>query len=455
MIIKPLDRTSGEAAVFGTDLSSAESAALHARVAAQPQRYVAQQWVRVSQAPAFERGTGERPGSQRDQLSARTVGLRVFAVATPGGYRVMPGGLTRVAGADDARVIAMQHGGRSKDTWVLSEGPVNASFSLLSTMVGADDLVHTHSTVSSRAAENLFWFGRYGERCDATARLLRVAISSVLGDSAQEGDGLAPVLALAVRQGVLQADESPGGALLRAATHPEEGLGAELRRLARVAFNLRDRMSSDNWRALNRLIADPVFRRGLASSPQLPLALGWLDRAVTSMMTLSGYVLDGMTRGIGWRFLSIGRRIERLTQLCAALEVASSEGRSSGLAWLLELTDSSMTYRTRYPVAPEWMPVLDLLLRDDTNPRSVAFQVKGLVEYVDKLELAHGRFASDVLAPGLAAFKALAAADLHPESAVLATLLDQLGRAARNTSDELSLKFFSHAAARSVLSLVA
>jgi uncharacterized alpha-E superfamily protein len=307
--------------------------------------------------------------------------------------------------------------------------------------------------VSSRAAENLFWFGRYGERCDAAARLLRVAIASVIGDHASAGDGLAPVLALAERQGLLETLDNPRADLLRAATHPEEGLGDELRRLARVAFNLRDRMSTDNWRALNRLIADPVFRRG--QTMPLPQALAWLDRAVTSMMTLSGFVLDGMTRGTGWRFLSIGRRIERLTQLCATLEVACDEGRANGLDWLLDLADSSMTYRTRYPVAPEWLPVLDVLVRDDTNPRSLAFQVKGLVEFVDKLEQDHGRFASDVLAPGMATLKALTADDLHPESPALAALLDRLGQVARTTSDELTLKFFSHAASRSVLSLVA
>ena len=210
-------------------------------------------------------------------------------------------------------------------------------------------------------------------------------------------------------------------------------------------------MSADNWRTLNQLIADPVFQRGAS----LPLALVWLDRAVTVMMTLSGFVLDGMTRSIGWRFLSLGRRIERLAGLSAALQVAIAEGRTHGLDWLLELADSTVTYRSRYLVAPEWLPVLDLLVRDEANPRSLAFQLKGLSEYVAKLEQSHGRFASDVLAPAHAALRALAPEDLHPESEVLAQVLDQLHRAALAASDELSLKFFSHAASRSVLSLVA
>jgi uncharacterized circularly permuted ATP-grasp superfamily protein/uncharacterized alpha-E superfamily protein len=451
LIIKPLDRAAREQAVFGADLSPTERTKLHARVAARPQHYVAQEWVHVSQAPVLERGP--RPGS--DHLQARTVGLRVFAVATPNGYRVMPGGLTRVAGDNDSRVIAMQRGGSSKDTWVLSDGPVNASFSLLSRTVTADDLVTTRGNVSSRTAENTFWFGRYGERCDAAARLLRVAIASVLGhgdsNADDRADGLVPTLALAERLHLIDSSENPGTELLRAATHPDEGLSLRLRQLSRVAFNLRDRMSADNWRTLNTLIGDPVFRRGSS----LPLALGWLDRAVTTMMTLSGYVLDGMTRGTGWRFLSIGRRIERLSNVCMALQVATEEGRACGLDWLLELADSTVTYRSRYLVAPEWMPVLDLLVRDDTNPRSIAFQMKGLVEYIDKLERTHGRFASDVLAPAHAALRALRPEDLHPESETLAEALKLAQRAALSVSDELTLKFFSHASSRSVLSLVA
>ncbi len=138
----------------------------------------------VSQAPVLEGTTiGEHSARSFGALAARTVGLRVFAVATPSGWRVMPGGLTRVAGDEDSPVIAMQRGGRSKDTWVLADGPVNAEFSLLSNTVTVDDLVGADATLASRAAENLFWYGRYGERCDATARLLRVAIGQVLEDA--------------------------------------------------------------------------------------------------------------------------------------------------------------------------------------------------------------------------------------------------------------------------------
>jgi uncharacterized circularly permuted ATP-grasp superfamily protein/uncharacterized alpha-E superfamily protein len=470
LLIKPLERSTREPALFGADLSADERTVLRARVAARPQRYVAQEWVHVSQAPVLERSvvagsaatspgeSGTRRGRDRlgapglrEALAPRAVGLRVFAVATPSGYRVMPGGLTRVAVDGDSRVIAMQRGGRSKDTWVLSGAPVNAAFSLLSTTVKAGDLVSSRANLPSRTAENLFWYGRYGERCDSTVRVLRVAIANALDQAGEPSDGLAPALALAYRLGIIDDTDDANVALLRAATHPEEALASRLRQLSRTAFNLRDRMSADNWRTLNQLAADPIFHRGAS----LPLALSWLDRAVTAMMTLSGFVLDGMTRSVGWRFLSLGRRIERLSHLCVSLQVAVDEGRAHGLDWLLELTDSIGTYRSRYLVAPEWLPVLHLLLRDDTNPRSVAFQLKGLSEYVAKLELSHGRVAGDVLAPAQAALDALAADDLHPESEELAQVLEQLRRCAGAVSDELTLKFFSHAQSRSVLSLVA
>lgn len=449
VLIKPLERSSREPAVFGADLDAAAREKLKARVAARPQRYVAQEWVHVSQAPVLERSA-----HGRESLAARTVGLRVFAVATPDGYKLMPGGLTRVAGDGEPRVIAMQRGGRSKDTWVLSDAPVNASFSLLTSTVTPADLVSSRANLPSRTAENLFWFGRYGERADAAMRLLRVAIEAQLDED--ELDGGSAALALCVRLGLVDEDDDPAIALLRAATHPDGALAERLRQLSRVAFNLRDRMSADHWRTINQLIGDPVFQRSNASTAmRLPLALAWLDRAVGAMVTLSGFVLDGMTRGTGWRFLSMGRRIERLWNLVAALQVATREGRDQGLEWLLQWADSSVTYRSRYLVAPEWLPVLDLLVRDELVPRSLAFQVKGLGEYVAKLEAVHGRFASDVVAPGQAALAALTPVDLHPESEALAGLLDQLQRIAGGVSDELTLKFFSHAASRSVLSLVA
>ncbi len=369
--------------------------------------------------------------------------LRVFAVASPDGYVVMPGGLTRVASSADVRVVSMQRGGGSKDTWVMSAGPVDSAFTLLRNTVTASDLVRVRAGVPSRVIENLFWFGRYEERCDNTARLLRVALNQRLQEADDEENSLEPILALARAFGVLEKNEKdPDKALLAASTletHPL-GLPANLRALERVAFNLRDRMSLDNWRTINGLIKDPVFGR----KATLADTLNWLDRNVTSLMTLAGFALDGMTRDDAWLFLSIGRRIERLAFHSLALSVAFRDGADSGLSWLLNLADSTVTYRSRYMARPEWLPVLDLLILDGANPRSVIFQTTSMASDLAKLELNYGACGSDVLAVQVAALKKLnLARDLQPGSESLRASIDGLRQAAFSISDHLTQRFFN------------
>lgn len=447
LLLKPLDRSPQAGvrvpAIFGADLAPAQRDAWRRRIGREPHRWVAQEWVRVSQAPVIERQGGPR-------LGPRAVGLRVFAVATPNGWRVMPGGLTRVAGDGDARVIAMQRGGRSKDTWVLDDAPAS-SLTLLSNRVRPEDLGRGSALLSSRAAEHLFWFGRYSERCDHTVRLLREAVARLLGEAADPERHDPALLALVRGTRLVGPDDDLQAGLLHAAMHPGGRLAGEFRQLARVAFGLRDRMSADHWRTLNSLADEASF----AGGGSIVAARAWLDRTVTAMTTLAGHMLDGMTRNTGWRFLSLGRRLERLANLAYVLESAVTAGSDGGLDWLLDFADSGVTYRQRHLVAPEWLPVLDLLVRDEDNPRSLAFQLKGVGDFVGRLEAGHGAFGSDVLAPARAALARLDPVDLDPDSAALRAVLAQLQRTAATLSDELTLRFFSHAASRSVLSLVA
>ncbi|RPI47751.1 MAG: molybdopterin oxidoreductase [Betaproteobacteria bacterium] len=436
LVFKPADRAHGFEPIFGADLDADGLRDLRSRLSAHPERFVAQELVRVSRAPVLGRADHQR-------IAARGVGVRVFAVGTPSGYVVMPGGLTRVTGTENQRVVSMQRGGQAKDTWVLSSAPVDTSFTLLRSTVSPNDVLRMRAGIPSRLAENLFWFGRYAERCDDSARLLRVALNL----SFQEGDGddnaRVPVLALARALQILEKsapDEER--ALLAAATEESYpfGLPANLRALEAVAFNLRDRMSLDNWRTINSLVKDPAFGRPAS----LAEALAWLERTVTSLMTLSGFALDGMTRDDGWRLLSIGRRLERLAFQCLALRVAFREGLSSGLGWLLELADSTITYRSRYLARPEWLPVLDLLVMDAANPRSVMFQADGIYGYLLKLEPVYGSCGSDELEPKLRALQGLAPDGFDPQNEAMRTAIDELRTAAFRLSDRLTQRFFNH-----------
>jgi uncharacterized circularly permuted ATP-grasp superfamily protein/uncharacterized alpha-E superfamily protein len=429
--------------MFGADLDERGRKRVIAMLRARPNAYVAQELVHLSQAPVWDRA--------HPRLLPRSMGLRVFACASPNGYVVMPGGLTRVASGVDTRVISMQRGGSSKDTWVLATGPVS-TFSLLRRSIGPEELVRAGTNLSSRVVENLFWFGRYCERCDGQARLLRVALGRFGDNVPGEDDQRARpvVLELLRHAGVLAEDAADPGdkelsAVLRAAITDDSqpGLASNLRELGRVASNLRERLSLDNWRTLNRLTQALTQRR--TRKIGFSDLLGELDLAIASFTTLSGFALDGMTRDPGWRFLSIGRRLERLEWLSTALKYTVCGPPEVDLTWVLRLADSIITYRARYMARPEWLPVLDLLICDEANPRSIAFQLLGLHDIAQVLTDLYGDFGDEHFDDALNGLLQIdPAADLQPGSERLLALLDEWQGAAHRHSEQLGLRFFSH-----------
>ncbi|MES2934167.1 MAG: circularly permuted type 2 ATP-grasp protein [Pseudomonadota bacterium] len=459
LVIKPAFPQLRMHPVFGQDLNNAAKEKLIREMRSQPHNYVAQELVRISQAPVWD-------AQQASGLSACAVGLRVFACATPSGYVVMPGGLTRVATGPDARVITMQRGGSSKDTWVQARGSVN-QLSLLQRTTTSAELVRGDTHLASRLVENLFWFGRYAERSDNMARLMRTALDFLLNVSVEYRGGEWPtVQALCQWFGLIKSrrnkaqldgdasaimltDSEIEFELLRAVVAKSgPGLAANLQQLYNVSCNLRERLSLDNWRTLNHLVSNKrPGKPGAASNkpPALAEAMTILDEATSALMTLSGFALDGMTRDHGWRFLSIGRRLERLQFMCTTLQHALKMPAASSLDWLLEIADSIVTYRSRYMAQPEWLPVLDLLILDESNPRSVLFQVQGLLKYLQKLALTYGPCGEHIFTPLLAQLQAIDAdRDLHFASEKLLDLLGKLNLASTSLSDQIGQRFFSY-----------
>ncbi|MGV3590512.1 MAG: circularly permuted type 2 ATP-grasp protein [Gammaproteobacteria bacterium] len=435
LVFKPADPAYGFEPVFGRHLTTQQVAALKQQIAQQPVRFVAQELVDVSQAPVLA-------GHGAHRFEARGIGLRVHASIAPGGsYVVMPGGLTRVAAEASSQIVSMQRGGSSKDTWVLAEGPLDSQLTLLRSTLTSADLVEANGAISSRVAENEFWFGRTSERCECIARLLRVALDAVLQETE---DGIAnPVFAMAAAWGLFDDGAVSDRQLLEAATREDapRGLAANLRRLNQIAYQLRDRLSLDHWRAITSLVRDP----GFDSDVTLPQCVNWIDRTIQGMTTLSGFALDSMSRDTGFRFLSIGRRLERLSFMTRALTVACNEGRDAGLTWLLELCDSVLTYRRRYMAQPEWLPVMDLLIRDPSNPRSVMFQAKGIHDYLVHIEKRHGACGRELLVPGMELIEALDLdSEFHPDSPRLRAAIDSLQASCHTLSNRLTLQFFNH-----------
>lgn len=462
LVIKGAYPTQRLAPVFAGELSAAERGELLRRIEARPHAYVAQEVIELAQAPIWSR-------SHERRLLARPVGLRVHAVATPDGYAVMPGGLARVGAAVNERVISMQRGGASKDAWVLSDGPVS-EFSLLKPSLGVRDLVRTGGALSSRAVENLFWLGRYAERFDACARLLRVALARLVDTSGERTPAVTGLLRLASTLGVIPAaagDSWPGDeqVLLQAVSDPclGGGLSCAIRALLRAAGQVRERLSQDHWQVLSRLQRDlQTFAQARQGASGLGESLAFLDGVLAISASLSGFAMDNMTRDDGWRFLMVGRRIERLiflSRMVADFLCHLDGSDRESMEGLLELADSIITYRSRYSRPPELLPLVDLLVFDASNPHAVAGQIEVLTRYLERLQRELGSPPATLLTQAVKSLQGipLLGFERTPQAAAqqLAASLEQLADAAAGLSDALVMRHFMHSdeQARSTLAL--
>lgn len=432
------------APVNAASLDASALAALEARIRARPGNYIAQQPLQLSQTSVWD--------SQRGLIN-RAISLRVFAVATRDGYRVMSGGLTRVAEDAVTSNISMQRGGASKDTWVLAAAGNPAPEPERQRPLTARDILRRDSHLSSRVVENLFWFGRYSERCDNQARLLRSALLAQLDD-----DGATPALAASLAVGERLNLLPPGRDItlrLLAACGDHSfwnALPVNLQRLHDAAAPIRGRMSHENWQAVAALQRQGQGFGRLKGEPAAALTL--LSPLVTALTALSGFALDDMTRDVGWRFLMLGRRIERL-QFFAEAIIAVLNGpaaiSSATLEGLLQQANSLITYRSRYLSSPQLLPVLDLLLLDPHNPHALAFQLTLIDKGVAELNAEFGAgLLNPLQGPGqrlLALEPAALEPDLFGEVMTLAglvQLLEQLAAGGAELCDRLTLRYFSH-----------
>ena len=454
-------------AVLGASLSEPERLAIIDRLATRGHEYVGQELVSLSTTPAWT----------RDGLRPWPMTLRVFLAATgDGGYAVMPGGLTRVSASRDPRAIALHRGDSTKDTWVLSDKPVN-SFTLLRSPLSYVKPKRTGKDLPSRAADNLFWLGRYAERSEDIMRVLRSVVRRLTDDAS-------PVDNIAAMQRVLRVllpkSELPPPDPCRDASATETlekqlallmfdadlpfGLQETLGHLHRTAGLVRDRLSVDAWRTLSRLHTAAITFTHYVGPPAHPLELSevmeMLDDSIRTLAAFSGMEMENMTRNHGWRFLGMGRRLERtqyLIDLLRSLLTRGNPTEDGSLILLLELADSTMTYRSRYLTTPMLPPVIDLLLLDETNPRSVAFQFAALIDHVDRLP----RDADvDVRTPEqrlvlslltrvrLAEIAPLCDEDGEGRRGALAALLDAVAAGLPQLSEVITRDYFSHAQAR-------
>ncbi len=443
------------------------------RIEAMPDTYTIQQAQRFSCTPRYEDGTiGRRPSV-----------LRVYAIAdVNGGWHVMPGGFTRMA-AERQTTVSMQYGGSSVDTWVLSSQPTS-TFTLLPSPMQPADLARKHRTVSSRAAENLFWAGRYGERAENNVRLLRLILGSLEGNDA---DAMFPTLVeLAMHCGLVQSGDmfsphSPQAFERALVANLSESTGAasigqNLNCQARSNGEVRGRLSNDHWRtilaarndfrdALQTLMPAPGYSGGASQGNgsngngryeryDRVTLMNALERLSVQLSAISGAQGDRMTRDEAWRLLFVGRHIERVSAMTSFLRVVADKGQLStpaGFDLLLQLFDSTLTYRSLYPGRFEVPALLDLLVVEPTNQRGVYGVYERLRKKLDEIAVAAGstrhRPFAELMAPAasLASLESLCSVDEDGAYADLIAVCDQIGGFAGGAAHEISARYFSHA----------
>jgi uncharacterized circularly permuted ATP-grasp superfamily protein/uncharacterized alpha-E superfamily protein len=361
--------------ILGGKLDEAQRQQLVASIRNRGVDYVVQEAVTLSSMPVWRDGG----------LEPRPFTLRLFIAKVGESWQVMPGGFVRIAESADARAVTLQRGAATADAWVLTHGPVGEA-----TLLPTPERIQVQRAsglLPSRAADNLFWVGRYVERAEGTLRLVRAMINRSADDAA------APVIAsLASLLGAWDAiasdiEGAPAALVARVALTRGDASGSlpYLTRAARSAASvIRDRFSPDAWRAINDLAI--MIAAPLPPGPPESIIAERVEAALRIISSLSGLAQENMTQLAGWRFLELGRRIERALLTCRLVRAFAEKGApDGGLDVLLDLADSQISYRQRYVMIAALAPVIDLVMLDPNNPRSVIFQLDRIETHLGAL----------------------------------------------------------------------
>jgi uncharacterized circularly permuted ATP-grasp superfamily protein/uncharacterized alpha-E superfamily protein len=471
-VIKPTypyhtDRHSFEP-VLGHQLSRREQDEWAGRILRDPDAYTLQSWLPLSHQPTWQ----TRPDGQ-SQIESRPVVLRVFAVAdAQGGWQVLPGGLARLGTREG--IASMQRGGSSADVWVQAQATETSAAPASvakneSPQPSASVLAQRQRLVTSRAAENLFWMGRYTERTENTLRLVRLSLEILNSENQNQPLLLNFITQMATRHGLVR----PGVPAAAQAHRVFErsliaglwdnklatSVGFNLRSVRLAASSVRERLSPEHWRLLEQ--AESRFFNSVASDNSQDTVEVQALLAETSQMlaALTGAQTDRMTRDDGWRLLSIGRHIERLEFLSSALSNAVQGGligEQAGFDAVLDLFDSTISFHAQYQQSRTPQALMDLLVTNPDNPRALGWVAHTLRSRLLRM----GSLADGATVPLAAVVPRLV--DLTPEAlwplncthdAILPSAehplplhaaLAECQTSARHVSDQLCALFFTH-----------
>jgi uncharacterized circularly permuted ATP-grasp superfamily protein/uncharacterized alpha-E superfamily protein len=444
------------ASVQGQSLSEREIDEWAGRIVRQSDDHTVQAYVPLSQMPTWQSAAGATAG----QMAARAFMLRVFAVSDGAqSWRVLPGGLARIMGAA-ATSTSMQRGGSSADVWALTKGEVDST-TLLQPQLTPATVAQRKRMVTSRAAENLYWLGRYSERTENAIRLARLTLECLHGEEQSSQPllnwlgkmAISNTLVLPGVPSVLQARRVFERSLISSlgSVDGATSVGFYLRALKMTGSKVRERLSQEHWRVMVRAEEELFARFAIparAGDYSSVEALQILKTTSEHMAAITGAQTDHMTRDDGWRLLSIGRHIERLGFLASALLSSFQSGSvhtSGGFEALVALFDSTITFHAQYQQSRDLAALMDLLVLDRDNPRSLAWVAQTLRGRLAKLagSAPDQLCALSLRVPDPAAWSLTQLCE-DPNFFALTDLLLQCTGAAFEVSNEISTTYFTH-----------
>lgn len=324
-------------------------------------RLVGQEAVTLSTTPAWEDGA----------LVPRPMCIRISLGRTDDGWAVMPGGYARISAGADAKALAMQRGGKVADVWVTSEKRVETP-TLLTVAKNAANRSAAHGLLPSRAADNLFWLGRYVERAEQNMRIFRAYFARI-SDGADHNDAMPSF----IRSNLMAGAKANAQAI-------SKRFGEPLQLALQSASRIRDRFSPDGMMTLRGLVEEAQALDGRAIALEdTPIEISKLLRQITGF---AGLVHENMYRSDGWRFLSIGTSLERAANMCQLLSAClEAEPANGALDLALEIGDSVVSHRTRFQISTNAGSVADLLALDPHNPRAVRYHISRTKDHIAKL----------------------------------------------------------------------
>ncbi len=445
---------------LGHKLSRAQLEFLREKIKHRPYAYVGQEMVSFSTSPTFS----------KDKIEPRNTLWRTFAIADEDGYKVMPGGLVRVAPQNETECISNQSGSGSKDVWILTSAD-DIQSKTSNKNIQNQKLSTNLEDLPSLTAENLFWVGRYTARVLMTARFIRTLIR-VISDAnhyeMQDNQKCQTILCQTLTHmtmsypGFLSSNQdmliNPHNEILSLIFDKNKSgsIAFTISMLKNSNYAVKNLWSSDAWRVFEKIVKNSEHYEK-SNHTNLRDALHYLDELIMRLIAFSGLVQESIAKEQGLIVFLIGNQLEEsLLEISKTRAILTFRHHSQVEYELLEAYlnsfESLNTYRYSYKSHLQYDSVVQMMIFSPNYPKSLLFKINQILELYTQLpKKAHFQELTSYEKPIFEAFSKLKLIDyeniFESKKSVMQNfdnLLYEISGSLASSSNNLTKSYFSH-----------